>query len=131
MVESICVNLGLAVLLVLMTVAENPHNLVEMPVYQAVLAFGAAVLTVGMFATGYLATSAIARVFVPAKPWQLYPVILAALFSLHLQLMFIAMGGTGWTTGEKLMVRLGGAGVVFVVGVGGNGLLRRLSASQR
>jgi hypothetical protein len=90
------------------------------------LAFAAAVLMVGMFATGYLATSAIARVLIPIKRW-LYPLVLAGLFSVHLEILFIVMGGTGWTRGEQAVVRVGGACIVFLVAMGGNALLRRWS----
>jgi hypothetical protein len=94
-----------------------------MPVYRAVLAFGAAVLMVGMFATGYLATSAVARVLIPIRTWWVYPLILAVVFSIHLEILFIAMGGTGWTRGEQMVVRAGGACIVFVVALCGNAVL--------
>jgi hypothetical protein len=125
--ESVFVDLGLGTLLLLMALVEDPHGHLEMPIYRAILAFAAAVLMVGMFATGYLATSAIARALVPIKRWWLYPLVLAALFSVHLEILFIAMGGTGWTRGEQIAVRFGGAGTVFLVAFAGNALLSRWS----
>ena len=127
LLESVLVDLGLGVLLLLMAVLEDPHGHLEMPAYRAILAFAAAVLMVGMLATGYLATSAIARVLVPIKRWWLYPIVLAGLFSVHLEILFIAMGGTGWTRSEQAVVRMGGACTVFFVAMGGNALLRRWS----
>jgi hypothetical protein len=127
LLESITLDLGLGTVLLLMAVAEDPHRHLEMPVYRAILMFAAAVLVVGMFGTGYLATSAIARIFIPIKRWWFYPLTLAALFSLHLEIFFLAMGGTGWTRGEQATVRIGGACIVFLAALGGNAVLRRWS----
>lgn len=126
-VESICVALGLGILLLLMVVLEHPHGHLGMPVYRAILVSAVAVLMVGMFGTGYLATSAVARVLTPIKSWWLYPLVLAALFSVHFEILIVAMGGTGWTRGEKAFLRVGGAFTVLLIGLAGDALLRRWS----
>jgi hypothetical protein len=108
-----------------MVVVENPNQPPGMPLYRGILGFAASVLTVGMFATGYLATTAVARMLISTRVLWIYPVVAAVLYSIHLEIMFVAMRGTGWTRGEQLVVRMGGAAVVFVCALGCSVLLRR------
>jgi len=57
----------------------------------------------------------------------LYPLALAGLFCAHLEILFFAMGGTGWSRSDQITVRAGGACVVFLVALAGNAVLERWS----
>jgi len=64
------------------------------------------------FTTGYLLTTAIADALWRSRRVWLYPVVASVLFCLHLQILFMVAGG--WSSAERLPVRVVGPCIVFV-----------------
>jgi hypothetical protein len=85
--------------------------------------FGFNFVSTLFYSTGYLLTTAILAIFWRGQRLWLYPTIAAALFSIHLQILFFALADA--TSSEKLPVRLIGPYIVFVCTLLGGCLLRR------
>ena len=73
------------------------------------------------FITGYLFTTAIADALWRKKRIWVYPSIVSILFSTHLQIAFWMTGG--WTSAEKLPVRIAGPCIVFACTFAGSSFL--------
>ena len=79
------------------------------------------------FTTGYLLTTAIADAFWRRKRIWVYPLIVSILFSVHLQILFLAAGG--WTSTERLPVQIVGPCIAFGSTYVGCSFLRKPVAS--
>jgi hypothetical protein len=87
------------------------------------LAFGFfATLLVFMWGSGYLITTAFVRIFWRTDKLWLYSSIVALLFSIHLQIFLFIAGG--WTSAERLPIRVAGPCIVFACTYGGGYFLR-------
>jgi len=91
-------------------------------------------VTVGIalfsFTTGYLLTTAIARV-VWAGGRRLWPysAVAASLFLVHVQILFFV--ASGWTSAERVRVRLTGLCIVLACTFCGSYILRRWAGANR
>jgi hypothetical protein len=128
LIEALCEALLLSVLLILyIRVSGGPDQHVS---YSRQLLFlFAAILTVFMFASGYLLTTAIFGVVSRSQRSWLYPTIAAVLYLAHLH---IAFGGARsglslahWDLPQRLTLEAAGACVVFACTWVGTSLLRR------
>jgi hypothetical protein len=117
--ETQCQALLLSVLCIILSSRSGPRD--DGIVRDLVFEFN--LVSVLFFSTGYLFTTAILAVFWRGQRLWLYPIIAAALFSIHLQILFFALGDV--TPSEKLPVRLAGPYIVFVCTLVGGCCLRR------
>jgi hypothetical protein len=113
-IETSCEALLLSALLVVLSKLYGPTQWG----FAKDLAFGFfATLVVFMWGSGYLITTAIIRVVWRTEKLWLYSTVGALLFSIHLEIFFSI--ATGWTSTERVMVRVVGPCIVFVCTYGG------------
>ena len=120
--ETACEALLVSVLLIVLSppYAPNPLGLLR---DLAMGFFGTLNL---FFTTGYLVTTAIADALWRRKGIGVYPFIVSILFSVHLQILFLAAGG--WTSEERLPVRIAGPCIAFACTYVGTSLLQKPTA---
>jgi hypothetical protein len=82
------------------------------------------------FTTGYLLTTAIARVvWAGGRRLWLYSALAASLFMVHVQILFLVAGG--WASGDRIRVRLTGLCIVLACTYCGSYILRRWIGANR
>jgi hypothetical protein len=123
-----CLETGCTALLVsvLLVVFSPPYDLNPLGLLRD-LAFGFFAALTFFFTSGYLLTTALADAFWRSKGSWLYPLVVFMLFSVHLQLLFLV--ASGWTSGERLPVRIAGPCFAFACAYVGGCFLRKPVAS--
>lgn len=82
------------------------------------------------FTTGYLLTTAIARVvWAGGRRLWLYSALAASLFMVHLQILFLVAGG--WTSAERIRLRLTGLCIVLACTYCASYILQRWTGANR
>lgn len=106
--ETACEAFLLSLLLIVLSLSDGPSSLG----FIRDLAFWFFASLILFFTTGYLLTTAIADALWRSKRVWLYPFVASILFSLHLQIVFLVAGG--WSSVERLPVRIAGPCIVFI-----------------
>jgi hypothetical protein len=114
-----CQALLLSVLCIILSLPKGPR---EEGIFRD-LVLGFNFVSTLFYSTGYLLTTAILAVFWRGQRLWFYPVIAATLFSIHLQILFFALGDV--PSSEKLPVRLAGPCIVIASTLVGGYFLRR------
>jgi hypothetical protein len=91
-----------------------------------VFLYGSGILLL-FFTTGYLLTTAIARVFWKGRIFWLYPCIAVVLFFLHFEIMNVGVGGA-FEPADRFRIRIAEAFVVLACTSLGTLALRRWTA---
>jgi hypothetical protein len=108
LLETACESLLVSVLLIVLSIHNGPSQLGLV----RDLAFGFFAILLVFCTTGYVLTAALA-----AALWRngqsawVYPTLVAVLFSVHLQILFSV--ASGWTTTERLPIRIAGPAIAF------------------
>jgi hypothetical protein len=116
-----CIAIGLGLLLRLLW-GSLPDGKIAYDIAQYVLA----AMVVFIWGSGYFLTTLVFAVTWRSSRSWVYPVIAAALYTVHLQLF-----ATGWGAREKLPLQISGALLVFACTFVGGWILNRWQKSSR
>ena len=120
MFETFCQALLLGALLI----ATSLHNGLDQKGIISDLIFAVCCVMTAMFLTGYLLTTMLCRIFENSRRLWLCPAISSGLFSIHFEVLNLAVGGA-FERPDRILLRVLGPCFAFVCTVTGSFILRR------